>query len=62
MPYSASSIVEGFFLALGSFIARSMQPLALVDDQNFRDLIFYVEPLSILSIPYRNTMTHTILP
>jgi hypothetical protein len=61
MPYLVSSIkLKGCFLALGLLTARSMQPLALVDDQNFRDWIFHVDPR--LSIPCRNTMTHTILP
>ncbi|KZS02545.1 Uncharacterized protein APZ42_000377, partial [Daphnia magna] len=61
MPYSISSLkLKGFFLALGLYISRAMQPLSLVEEKNFREFVLHIDPR--LTIPCRNTMTHTILP
>lgn len=45
MPYSISSLkLKGFLLALVLFIAWSMQPLSMVDEPNFHDLIYHIDP------------------
>jgi hypothetical protein len=45
MPYSISSFkLKGFLLALVLFIAWSMQPLSMVDEPDFRDLIHHIDP------------------
>jgi hypothetical protein len=61
MPYSTSSVkLQAFFVALALYIARNMQPLSLVENQHFSDLIRHNDPR--LTLPCRGTITHTILP
>ncbi|KZS16447.1 Uncharacterized protein APZ42_017821 [Daphnia magna] len=52
--------VERIFFALCLYISRAMQPLSLVEEKNFREFVLHIDPR--LTIPCRNTMTHTILP
>jgi hypothetical protein len=60
MPFSFSGVkMKAFLRVLTLYIVRSMQPLSIVDDVHFRELIHHIDPR--LSLPC-STLTHSLLP
>jgi len=52
--------MKAIIRALALFIVRSMQPLSLIEDENFRAFIKTIDPR--ITLPCRSTLTKTILP
>ena len=52
--------MQGFKAKLVGFVAKDLQPLSVVEDSGFIDLMEYVEPK--LKLPSRSTLTHSWLP
>ena len=52
--------MQGFKVKLVGFIAKDLQPLSVVEDSGFIDLMEYVEPT--FKLPYRSTLTYSWLP
>ena len=52
--------MQGFKVKLVGFIAKDLQPLSVVEDSGFIDLMEYVEPK--FKLPSRSTLTYSWLP
>ncbi|KZS14298.1 Uncharacterized protein APZ42_020380 [Daphnia magna] len=61
VPYPTEGVfMEGFHKKLVGFIVKDMQPIQIVENGGFKDMMYYLDPR--VTLPSRTTKANTLIP